>query len=173
MSRLTYWWRNTICFYSLCYFEVFYCQMALKDLLSVNPQWLRSHVYIVPQSLHTSILGNKPKIKMLTTGHKWCNQWDKIDSHFILPIQWQSAERWMAFGWVICTFSLIMCLQRDERNKGKVMPETVALWNENLARSWHAAYCLRDQTARVQILAVPPSSRITLGKWFSISLPYI
>lgn len=162
------------------YFEIFYHHIVLKDLLSVDLQWLQSHMYMVLPLLHTSVLGKKPKIKISTAGGKVSNVISVIKQIFIyLYIPHITATlRDMDGYWVsdyisTCIFPLIMCLQKDERNKGRVMPETVALWNENLTRNWHIAYWLRDQTASVRILAVHPSRCIILGMLFSISFPQI
>lgn len=55
-----------------------------------------------------------------------------------------------------------MCLQRHEKNKVRMMPETVALLDENLTRKWHMAYWLRDRTDKVEILSTHLSGFITL-----------
>lgn len=116
------------------YFEIFYCHIVLKNLLSVNPQWLQSHVYMVLPLLHTSVLGKKPKIKMSTAGGKVSDVISVIKQIFIylyIP-HITAALRDMDGYWVsnhiyIHIFPLISCLRKDERNKGRVMSETVAL----------------------------------------------
>lgn len=58
--------------FTVCvYFEGFYHHMVLKNLLSVSPQWLQSQIYIsFIQVFHSSSLGKKPEIKMLTAKGK-------------------------------------------------------------------------------------------------------
>lgn len=57
--------------FTVCvYFEGFYHHMVLKGLLSVDPQWLQSHMNIVltgTPHLHSE---KKPKINMLTVRGK-------------------------------------------------------------------------------------------------------